>query len=82
MIITGNIEIPDSCPVNCPFTGKAMFQGDMCCRCPVFNCKSEIIDIQLLKPEEYREDWGKEFKLFFDSLEGDSRNYRYPILFF
>jgi hypothetical protein len=71
--LIGGYEVPDSCPMDCPLRPEFMDQGDICCRCPVFNCKktpdSSIYAVdgyfQLMKPEEYREDWGKEWALFF-----------------
>jgi hypothetical protein len=85
MLLKSEIEIPDNCPMTCPFKKEAFYQGNMCSRCPIFNCR-KVPDsdgyFQLMKPEEYRENWAKEFKLLFDSLEKDPKNYHYPKLYF
>ena len=51
--------------------------------------RSEIIespegpmDTQIMKPDEYREDWGKQFKLLFNSLKTDPENYYTPLLYY
>ena len=64
-ISDAKIEIPDSCPQNCPEKGKPFYQGNLCSRCPIFNCSGDP-EYALLRPEEYREDWAKEWKKWFD----------------
>ena len=64
-------EVPDDCPEDCKYKNNKGFQGDICCRCPIFNCK-DIYDEELnehigamLQPNEYRDDWAKEWVEFF-----------------
>ena len=71
MIISDkNIEIPDSCPINCRFKEelKQFYQDDICYSCPVLNCSNPSNDpmMPILEPEQYRSDWAKEWKRFFD----------------
>jgi hypothetical protein len=35
------IEIPGSCPKDCPEKGGPFYQGSFCTHCPVFNCVEE-----------------------------------------
>ena len=69
-MIIGKQEFPDDCPLDCPEKAKSFFQGNLCCRCPIFNCKKvkgpDGEPFSLLEPHEYREDWAKEFKKWFD----------------
>jgi hypothetical protein len=78
MKLNGNFEVPDNCPWDCPLKPEATYQGCYCSRCPIFNCKktpdsSVYADkdgfFQLMKPEEYRKDWGKEWYIFFKNWE-------------
>ena len=61
-------EVPNTCPLNCPFRNELsrLGQSAICIRCPVFICHPE--DMCLMKPEEYRPDWAKEWWKFFDAL--------------
>ena len=81
MLIANKYEIPDSCPTVCPFLKESFYQGNMCTRCPVFNCRgfedsSEYADddgkFRLLKPEDYREDWAE---IWFEWFKGDMKTY-------
>lgn len=67
VLIANSIEIPDECPVNCSFKENMLYQGSMCHRCPVFNCKKDEEGFSLLEPEEYRKDFALEWKHFFDT---------------
>ena len=66
MEIAEKYEVPDKCPDDCSLMGdmKSYGQNSLCFRCPVFNCSGEARE-RLLKPEEYREDWAKEWVKFF-----------------
>jgi len=69
LISKNKIEIPDSCPEKCSLRSDYLYQGNICSRCPIFNCEAienhdEIF--RLLEPEDYREDWAIEWKRFFD----------------
>ena len=65
-ISKAKIEFPDNCPRGCPERGKVFSQGDICSRCPIFNCGGDP-EYTLLRPEEYREDWAKVWKEWFDN---------------
>lgn len=62
MLISKKYMMPDKCPGNCKFKNELFYQGNMCSRCPVFNCCGEF---KLIEPDDYREDWAKEFEIFF-----------------
>jgi hypothetical protein len=73
MIIAGKYEIPDECPDKCAI--KEEGQGGYCHRCPIFNCSfindhdeytGARIRYRILEPEDYREDWAKEWWEFFE----------------
>lgn len=85
MILAGKYEIPDTCPLECPFNRGNFGQGDICTRCPIFNCRkfpdsSEYADedgfFYLMKPEQYRPDWAK---VWYKWFKGDMKEY--PILY-
>ena len=64
MLVAG-IEFPDKCPEKCPEKDKPFYQGNLCSRCPIFNC-SDFDGFRLIEPEDYREDWAKAWKKWFD----------------
>lgn len=90
LIGKSKIEIPDDCPEGCKFGDESFFQGNMCSRCPIFNCKkTPCADpsysdkdgfFQLLKPEEYGDEWAKEWKKYFDTM--GMKEVYYPQLYF
>jgi hypothetical protein len=65
MLISNKYEIPDKCPKNCPHKKEPFYQGNMCTRCPIFNCSKDKNNFCLIEPENYREDWAKEWYTFF-----------------
>jgi len=69
MIIAGKYIIPAACPKDCKFADEHQHQGNLCHRCPVFNCTSEPDEngdtTLLLEPEDYREDWAEQWEGFF-----------------
>jgi len=67
------IDFPNDCPKDCSFKNDfSIFgQSSICGRCPIFNCGGEF---KLLECDEYREDWVKEWKRFFDG------EIKFPIL--
>jgi len=68
-MIIGGQEFPEKCPENCPGKKEPFMQGGLCHRCPIFNCKSFIMEehkVRLVEPEEYRSDWAKAWKEWFD----------------
>jgi hypothetical protein len=63
-------ECPDKCPENCKMKPSAFYQGCMCTRCPVFNCKEPVTEedkkyLPLINPNQFRDDWAKEWDEFF-----------------
>ena len=73
MLIAGKHEVPDECPSDCRFSGENGYQGSMCCRCPIFNCREipgpEGEPFRLLLPEDYRSDWAEQWERFFNTGE-------------
>lgn len=66
----GGVEFESTCPSKCPGRSEPMSQGGLCFRCPIFNCIPSPNDPEqfvLLRPEEYRKDWAREWKRWFDS---------------
>ena len=51
MLIAG-FEFSDECPDECPMYGILFDQGNLCTRCPLFNCGDE--DFKLIEPDDYR----------------------------
>jgi hypothetical protein len=87
MVIAG-IEFPDKCPTDCPEKGKPFDQGDACTRCPIFNCTpfdypdpdtDEVYKMSMVEPDEYREDWAKEWKKWFDAGMKGLPNLRFTL---
>lgn len=67
MTVSNDVEIPDSCPDNCPEKNYPFYQGNPCYRCPIFNCTPCPGDgFVLCPPEGYRHDWAVEWKRWFD----------------
>ena len=71
MLIANEVKIPDECPKDCSFKKdiEHFGQNSICIRCPVLNCREFEMEGQmtsLLRPEDYRLDWAKEWKKFFD----------------
>jgi len=62
MKISGE-EFPDRCPENCPGSKEPFGQSSICVRCPIFNC---VGPDPLLSPDEYRKDWARIWKKWFD----------------
>jgi len=88
MKIAKKFEFPDECPLDCPFQGKAVGQGSICTRCPIFSCRlvpspdERYQDLEtpgyfrLIHPDGYREDWAEEWSNWFkNGMKG------YPQLF-
>jgi len=65
-IVIGGQEFPTRCPENCPGRNEPFTQGGLCHRCPIFNCVSKK-GMVLLRPEDYRPDWAKAWKEWFES---------------
>ncbi len=66
-ITIGGQIFPTECPKNCPEKKTAFYQGCYCSRCPIFSCVDRGGGFVLLEPEEYREDWAKNWKEWFDN---------------
>lgn len=58
MIVAKKYSFDNKCPDACVGKDGNGYQGDICCRCPVFNCSGQY---PLLQPDDYREDWAKDF---------------------
>jgi len=69
-ILIGGQEFPNKTCLKdeCKFWGDphALSQGSWCYRCPLLNCVLDEDGFNLLNPSDYREDWAKEWKLFFE----------------
>ena len=63
-VIIGGQEFPSKCPEKCLGNHELFMQGGLCHRCPIFNCTGEFL---LLEPDDYRKDWAKAWKEWFDS---------------
>jgi len=59
----GGELFPVRCPEDCPGRGEDFSQGGLCARCPIFNCVGDPI---LLRPSDYRKDWAKAWRQWFD----------------
>ncbi len=60
-------EVPDNCK-GCLLRPESFDQGNICFRCPVFNCRVTTIegeDFRLVNPEDFRDDWAKEWERAF-----------------
>lgn len=65
MLIAGKYEVPDKCPEDCSLRPDSFYQGCTCMRCPVLNCKEDPDGFCLLRSEDFREDWAREWERFF-----------------
>ena len=72
MITIGKYNFPDNCPEECPQRFQPFYQGNLCSRCPIFNCKKTDDGFSLLEPNDYREDWAEAFHIwmFKDNFKG------------
>jgi hypothetical protein len=68
-------ECPDgeTCST-CILKPEYFYQGCMCTRCPVFNCKEPVTEedkyfMPILPANEFRDDWAKEWDNFFKTSE-------------
>jgi len=64
-------EVPDECPIDCPFKPELedFSQGIICTRCPVFCCGRKF---PLVDKEAYRAEWAAEWSKWF---KGDKKYY-------
>lgn len=74
-MIIGGVEFPDSCPLECPGHSQMKGHGGLCYRCPIFVCREfdcppdrngNVIPMRLVEPEDYRPDWAREWRRWFD----------------
>ena len=66
----GKMVFPDQCPGDCPGKNEPFYQGNLCTRCPIFNCAGPE-DIRPLRPEDYRHDWAVAWHAWFkNGMEG------------
>jgi hypothetical protein len=74
-MLIGGQEFPEECPKKCPGKDDNIGQGGLCYRCPIFNCQKfdytqedgKVFKISMLRPDQYREDWAKNWKKWFDT---------------
>jgi len=66
-MIIGGQEFPRKCPDDCPGHNEPFMQGGLCHRCPIFNCTPGSAGFILVEPEEYRSDWARYWKEWFDN---------------
>jgi len=64
-MLIGGQEFPNKCPEDCPGRKEPFTQGGLCHYCPIFNCAGDE-DTILLHPKDYRPDWAKAWKEWFD----------------
>ena len=55
------------CPRKCLGWEEYFDQGGICYRCPIFNCTPDKNGFCLLEPDDYRQDWAKEFRKWFNN---------------
>lgn len=61
-MIIGGFEFDDKSCEKCPERLEPFYQGNLCSRCPIFNCKKDEEDgFCLIESEDYRADWAQEF---------------------
>ena len=80
MLIAKKFEVPDNCPITCPFYGDIgkTGQGSICTRCPVLICQDFEYQgqiTQVVHPDGFREDWAKVWSEWF---KGDMK--AFPVL--
>jgi hypothetical protein len=61
------LDFDESVCKKCPERSGAFYQGNLCSRCPIFNCKKDEDGFCLIEPEDYRADWAKEFHAWITS---------------
>jgi len=65
-ITIGGELFPKECPENCPGKKDSLFQDSFCIRCPIFFINIGK-DFMLICPNDYRRDWARAWKEWFDS---------------
>lgn len=66
-IYIGNQLFPTKCSNKCPGKEEPICQGNLCHRCPIFNCVPTEDGFCLIEPNNYRQDWAKEFRKWFNN---------------
>jgi len=66
-VVIGGQTFSTECPGACPGRSESFGQGGLCARCPLFNCKPTDDGFRLLEPNDYRPDWAKAWKEWFNS---------------
>ena len=57
-------EFGNECPTDCKGKNEPIYQGNLCSRCPIFNC-TPIKDIgPMVEPKDYNVEWAGEFYNF------------------
>jgi len=75
-LIVNGVVFPFECPKNCPFTDDISLYGQnaICGRCPLFCCSGAE---PLVSPGQYRIDWAKAWKAWFDGGMRDVPDLRF-----
>ncbi len=66
-IYIGGQLFPTACPKSCPGLRETFEQGGLCHICPIFNCTPNKKGFYLIEPHNYRQDWAKEFRKWFNN---------------
>jgi len=66
MYIGGQL-FPTDCPERCPEKSKPFYQGNTCSRCPISNSVPDANGFSLVDPNDYRSDWAKAFRTWFNN---------------
>lgn len=66
-IYIGNQLFGTECPKNCPGKEINFTQGGLCHRCPILNCVPDKEGFCLIDPSDYRQDWAKEWRNWFNN---------------
>lgn len=74
------IDLPDDCPDKCPGAKEEKESGEICARCPIFNCKEFDDDgekIRLIEPDSFVRFVAFAWKEWFDhGMKGRPPHYR------
>ncbi len=66
-IYIGNQLFDTECSKNCPGQEELFSQGNLCLRCPILNCVPGLDGFCLIEPNDYRQDWAREFREWFNN---------------
>jgi len=58
-------NVPNQCLQNCEYKSEIFDLNAICFRCPVFTCNKDEEGFCMIEPEDYRDDWAKEWEIYF-----------------